>query len=252
MTPGWKGGTFTGYMKRLTLFCLLGILFSSCIVQQEVFLRRSGGGKLELEVRLDDMVVSYAGDIYGSFSSDPSEVSIFNTAAVLDFFVSNPVTDLTSLENPTPGELSLTANFTDLEALLDQESYDLQPVLSVVEEDKITTVVFTLTARNMRILTDPVALTDSEMLQVFGPQADRPYTEAEYVDLISYAFEEYLDEKGAAPVLSSSGVTVRVRTDGEIVNVSGGTLKDGTAVFTIPFMDIVTLAKPIVLSVSFK
>ncbi|MBN2049190.1 MAG: hypothetical protein JW760_01995 [Spirochaetales bacterium] len=240
-------------MKKLipAILCVF-ILNSACSVTQEVFLQRDGGGTIHVEIELHDMILSYARDIYGGFTADTKEIVLFDTAAVEAFFLKNPSAELKDLKNPSAGTLILDAEFSDPRKLLDQDAYDLPPVVSVTKKAGITAVVFTLTPENTRILTDPVSLTDSELIAVFGPQSGKPYSEEEYSELLDYAFAEYLDEGGAAGVLSSAVVNVRVRTEGEIVAVTGGVLRGGSALFTLPFIDIVTMKEPIVLSVSYK
>jgi len=228
-------------------------LFSACTVRQDITFHRNGGGELHLEIRLHDMVTAYARDIYGGFSADPDKVVIFDLPAIESFFASNPSAELVNIKNPAPGSLILAARFSDAESFLDQEAYDLPPVVEVHREGGVTTVVFTLSPENMRILTDPVSLTDTELIQVFGPQKERPYTEEEYLDVISYAFAEYLEDTTAEAVISSAAIEVQVKVEGRIVNVSGGRVQgDNKALFTIPFIDIVTMTEPLVLSFSYR
>ena len=239
-------------MKKTVLIGLLALMLSACTVTQDVFLHRDGSGEVRIDIELDEMVTSYARDIYAGFTEDTGNIAIFDTAAVERYFLANPSSGLISLENPSPGSLFLSVRFTSAEDILDQDSCDLPPVIRVSESRGVTTVVFNLAPDNMRILTDPVSMTDTELIQVFGPQPDRPYTEEEYLEVIAYAFADYLDGDGAAGVLSAASVTVRVKTEGEIVGVSGGRKQGDTALFSIPFIDIVTMSEPIVLSVSYR
>ncbi len=228
-------------------------LFSACTVRQDIIFHRNGGGELHLEIRLHDMVTAYARDIYGGFSADPDEVVIFDLPAIESFFALNPSAELVNIENPAPGSLMLTARFSDVESFLDQDAYDLPPVVEVHREGGVTTVEFALSPENMSILTDPVSLTDTELIRVFGPQKERPYTEEEYLDIISYTFAEYLEDTGAEAVISSAVVEVQVKVEGRIVNISGGRIRgEDKALFAIPFIDIVTMTEPLVLSISYR
>ena len=128
------------------------------------------------------------------------------------FLIKLPISRKCFLKYPCQSYLhtGCEAKGTSAEDILDQDSYDLPPVIRVSESRGVTTVVFNLAPDNMRILTDPVSMTDTELIQVFGPQPDRPYTEEEYLEVIAYAFADYLDGDGAAGVLSAASVTVRV------------------------------------------
>ncbi|HUX19693.1 MAG TPA: hypothetical protein VMW69_00550, partial [Spirochaetia bacterium] len=90
------------------------------------------------------------------------------------------------------------------------------------------------------------------LLASLGPQGDHHYTEAEYMNLMEYAFADYASKDKVSEAITSSAVDIKVTVKGTIVSQSGGTLEGNTVSFRIPLVRLVTLAQPIELSVTFR
>ena len=243
-------------MKRflpLLLAALLALTIS-CTINQKIELKIDGSGTGEVRIVLHPMLISYSMDLIESFGSGSAEnTGIFDLNAIDAQFAEKRSVELISASVPSPDTLDLKIKFTNLEEVFTESAEaGADQIFTYSKSGEIKKVQLHLTAENFNQVAALSPGENSDLLMIFGPQANNPYTEEEYMEMIEYAFFEYTEGVDLKDVMELSIVTLDISVDGSIVSQKGGRQDGNTVTFEVPLLKLLTLNTPIDYEISFK
>jgi len=243
----------------LIIYCSFLIIFflNGCSSRQNVYISDTGEGTVSIDINLDDMLTSYAGDLLGGFSNtNSSEINLFDIKKISSTISDLESVSLTGISSESSEILYLELGFMDPGKIFDKSELPGTPDLisfsirKVGNKDRKKISLY-LSKDNISTALSLVGMKDSEILETFGPQ-DNPYTNSEYLDLMEFLFEEYESSWKIRSIIKSSEVLINLKVDGRIINCDGCTFSGSTALIVIPLLDIVTLENPIEIVVEWE
>ena len=236
------------------------ILFlNGCSSSQDVYISDTGEGTVSIDINLDDMLTGYAGDLLGGFSNtESSEINLFDIKKISSIISDLESVSLTDISSESSEILYLELDFIDPGKIFDESDKPGTPNLisfstrRVGDKDRKKISLY-LSKGNFNTVMSLVGMKDSEILDTFGPQ-DNPYSKSEYLDLMEFLFEEYESSWKIRSIIKSSEVLIKLKVDGRIIDCDGCTISDSGSmtVIKIPLLDIVTLEKPIQITVEWE
>ena len=250
-------------MIKRTLIILtsvaLFVFLNACSSRQDIYISDTGEGSVSIDINLDNMLTSYAGDLLGGFSSvEAEDINLFDTHKISNIISELESVSLTDITSGSSEILHLELDFMDPGKVFDKSetsgARDLISFSSRPEGSKNRKKIsLYLSKDNFNTALALVGMKDSEILDTFGPQ-DNPYTETEYLDLMDFLFEEYETSSKIRSTIKSSEVLINLKVDGHIVNCDGCTKSEteSSVQIKIPLLDIVTLEKPIEIIVEWE
>lgn len=236
------------------------ILFlNACSSRQDIYISDTGNGTISIDVNIDKMLTAYAGDLLGGFSNiDTNEINLFDSIKISRTISELDSVFLMDISSESSEMLHLELDFKDPGKIFDKSDISGTPELISFSTRKVGNkdrhkISLYLSKDNLITAMSLVGMKDSEILDTFGPQ-DNPYTDAEYLDLMEFLFEEYAASYDIRSIIKSSEVLINLKVDGNIINCDGCTSSDSKSgtIIKIPFLDIVTLEKPIEISVEWE
>ncbi len=247
-------------LSCLLSLLLLILLIASCSVETSVELNDDASGRAELLITLHPVAVRYMTDISQSFSGEEENPQgPFDLKAIEHSFQARQGVELESIETNDIDTLRISVRFDDVRELLEPSAHGEDgPPVSESDDHPLT-----LTAENGRKKLT-LRLTRENFYRVSGLfiQADSPLTvllpfaegdfmpRDEYLEVLTYALEDYLDDTSVDEFVKDSGVQVRVTAESAVSGVEGGEIRNGTAVFFIPLVEVLTLENDIEYSLS--
>lgn len=240
----------------LILSLLLLLFITSCSSHQDLTISSTGEGSVIIDVNLDDILISYTQDLLGGFSgSESSEIRLFDTAKVIDSISNIDSVSLIDINSESADKLHLELAFLDPGKIFaESKVYGIPDLISFSSKTagkNVNIISIYLSKDNFKTVLGLIGMEDSEILDTFGPQ-DNPYTDIEYLDLMEFLFEEYASSLDIRSIVKSSEIVISLNVDGNITKCYGCTGSGSTALIKIPLLDIVTLVKPIEISVEWK
>jgi hypothetical protein len=198
------------------------------------------------------MLVSYTIDLAESLAGPipEDERAVFDLPAIREGFAKQPGIRLVSADTPSLGTLELELAFDDVQEVF-QGKDGLQQVVRLERRDGRTTVRVRLTRSNFAQVSAVIPFGEDPLFDSLAPSEDAGLTEAEYRDVLSFMFEDYAGDTNVGEILDATFLETRVRTDGTIVEVDGGELEDGVAVWRTPLLRALSLEQPLVYSLTF-
>ncbi len=236
------------------------ILFlDGCSSRQDVYISDTGEGSVSIDVNLDKILTAYAGDLLGGFSNiDTSEINLFDVGKISHTISELDAVFLTNISSESSEILHLELDFTDPGKIFDEPEASGIPNLISFSTKRVGNknrkkISLYLSKDNFNTALSLVGMKDSEILETFGPQ-DNPYTDSEYLDLMEFLFEEYESSYKIRSIVKSSEVLINLKVDGQIINCDGCTISESGSgvIIKIPLLDIVTLEKPIEISMEWE
>ncbi len=243
-------------MNKHTLFAISLIVtfffINACSSRQDIYISDTGEGTASIDINLDNMLTSYAGDLLGGFSGpDQDNVQLFDIQKIKNTVMGLEGVFLTDISSSNSESLHLNFSFKNPADIfrnpLDTGIPDLISFSTTKKGNGIRKKLnLFLTKDNYKAVTALLGLENSEVLDTFGPQ-ENPYTSSEYLDLMDYMFDEYGTSENIRTVVRTSKIIINLKTDGQIVASKGCKITDSgsDAIIVIPLLDIVTLEKPI-------
>ena len=243
-------------MIKHTLFAISFIIvffsISACSSRQDIYISDTGEGSVSIDINLDNMLTSYAGDLLGGFSGpDQKNVQLFDIQKIKNTVMELEGVFLTDISSGNSENLHLNFSFKNPADIfrnpLDTGIPDLISFSTTKKGNRIRKKLnLLLTKDNYKVVTVLLGLENSEVLDTFGPQ-ENPYTNDEYLDLMDYMFEEYETSANIRTIVRTSKIIINLKTDGQIVLNKGCKVLDSgsSVIIEIPLLDIVTLEKPI-------
>jgi hypothetical protein len=234
-----------------SFLCALAFLaLASCSSVQHVVLNADGSGTASIHVSLDPLVVRYLSDLLAATGGQGSaQQPLFDLTRIESDFAQLPGVTLVSASSPTRSTLDLDVAFTQVGEIV--PASPVSPIL-FSSDGGLKRVSVHLSAQTVPSLLALAPLADDPVLSSLGPRPDHPYTEAQYLELLDYAFSDYAPAADIKRVAESAMLAIRVDVKGTLVSQSGGKLDGSTAVFSIPLLSLVTLEKPIDLAITYR
>lgn len=239
-------------------FLLLLFIAASCSVETEIEIRDDASGRAEITVTLHPVSVMYMTDIMTTLGG-PEETGTagpFDIDSIRRSFEARPgveLEDITAVDGET---LHLTVGFDDVRTLLalppdTAPRSDENPVTFITNTDG-RTLDFRISRSNFYRISSLFVLPESPVT-VLLPYSETDFMQTdEYLDVLTYALEDYLGDVSADEFMSAAKVHAAVSTEGELTGVTGGEIEDGTAVFDVPLIEILTLEEEIGYSLHWK
>ncbi len=236
---------------------LLIIFLNACSSRQDVYISNTGEGTVSIDINLDNMLTSYAGDLLGGFSNiETKEINLFDTNKISYIISDLESVSLADINSESSEKLHLELDFMDPGKIFNEPEVSGTPDLisfstrKAGNKDRYKISLY-LTKYNFNTAMSLVGMNDSEILDTFGPQ-DNPYTDTEYLDLMDFLFEEYETSYKIRSIVKSSEIVINLQIDGKIVECYGCTDSGSTVEIKIPLLDIVTLENPIDIRVEWE
>ena len=236
------------YLRALLLTLVLLASFS-CTVKQDLTIKSGKDGEIFVDLELNPVFVRYINDL----SETPGKCAksgIFNTDEITRELKAYPSARPVSVVSPEPSKLILilkTENYTKL--LPDK----YVPFIRITDSDKVRKVTFHIGRDNYKALDEVFEISDNPILSGLAPQIDKPYTNKEYVDLLAYVFEDYLEKgESAQKILDKSFVQLNIKTSGKVLSSDKGSFKGNSLWIKLPLVDFLTLEKTVEFSFTYS
>ncbi|TVR32770.1 MAG: hypothetical protein EA404_06645 [Spirochaetaceae bacterium] len=225
------------------------LLLSACSVRQEVTLSRSGAGEATVNVELHRVLIEYLADLSGFAGAS---MEIFDLQALEARFAQEPGLELLSATAPSAGELRLRLRFADIARVFDAQQGAVREVFSFAEDGDQRRLQIRLTPHSVRALMGFSPASDSMLADILLPPVDQPMREADYVDYLAWALEEYQRETPIASVIRSATIRVVIEPEGTIVSQRGGRTEGNRVIFEIPVVRLLTVRNTLEYSLTFR
>ena len=127
------------------------------------------------------------------------------------------------------------------------------PFIRISDSGKVRKVTFHIGKDNYKALDEIFEISDNPILSGLAPQIDKPYSKSEYVDLLQYVFEDYLEKgESAQKILDKSYVQLNIKTSGKVLSSDKGSFKGNSLWIKLPLVDFLTLEKTVEFSFSYS
>lgn len=261
-------------MKALTVALPVVLLLAGCSMSQNIVLNSDGSGIADVHVHLGPLIVRYLDEILGSLGVGPETSNggkpvLFDQARVRRTFTKLPGVKLERLSTPSRDTLSLRLSFSNLNRVIPVEPQNgglgtaqtgsggngqstAIPPIEFTTQGNVKTLRVELSRATWPAVASLPPLQEDPLLATLGLQGGKPYTEAEYLNLLEYAFADFASKAQVRAALEDAMVTVTITVQGRLISQSGGEREGNSVVYRIPLLRIVTLEKPIDLSLSFE
>ena len=236
------------YLRALLLTLVLLASFS-CTVKQDLTIKSGKDGEIFVDLELNPVFVRYINDL-SETTGKSAKSGIFNTDEITRELKAYPSARPVSVVSPEPSKLILilkTENYTKL--LPDK----YVPFIRITDSDKVRKVTFHIGRANYKALDEVFEISDNPILSGLAPQIDKPYTNKEYVDLLAYVFEDYLEKgESAQKILDKSFVQLNIKTSGKVLSSDKGSFKGNSLWIKLPLVDFLTLEKTVEFSFTYS
>jgi len=229
----------------LPILALLGMLLTSCAVNQRVTLEPDGGGTAAVRIKLEKILTDYLRDL-AEVSGAEDKGRVFNVEDIRKGFAARKDVTRTRIASPSPERLEMDLAFTSVEKLFAGEGKN-QTILTFSQAGGTSTLKAHLDRKNFPQLLELAPFLKNPVFEGLGPQVNDDATEAEYLELIDLALGD-----GGAAALKASYIETTITVKGKVVAQTGGTPTAGGVVFRIPLLRVLLLDKPLDYSLSFK
>ena len=228
------------FRTALALLIVSLLLVSGCTVRQDVVLRPTGAGEATLAIDLHPIMISYMSDLMAAMTGSSGDLPIFDVDQIRDSFAERDGVSLVRIEERSRGSLQMAIRFDDISGLFVREGAD--DILSFGSEAGNRRLTFTLNRDAVQRFLEFAPDDSSTMAQFLFPPADGSVSRREYRDEMAWALEEYDDRAAVERVLDAATIDVRITPVGRIVSQSGGRVDGDAVVFTIPVLELLTIA----------
>lgn len=231
------------------------LLLAGCTMKQQIMVNPNGSGTADIQVTLGTLVVHYMDDILGSLGAGggTSGPPLFDLGQIRSAFDELPGVKLTELSAPTRSSLRLGLSFSDINSVFPASKSGGASPLQFTDRSGVKTLRFLLSQATWPAVAALPPLQNDPLLASLGPQAGQPSTEADYLNLMEYAFADYATKEKVKEAITQAEVDITVTVKGTITAHTGGVVENKSSIsFRVPLIKLVTLARPIELSVSFR
>jgi hypothetical protein len=247
----------------------ISVFTAACTVETKIEIHDDASGRAEVAVILHPVAVAYMTDIAMSLG-DADTQGPFDIETIRRSFLARPGIELESIEAVGDNALHLTVAFDDVRNLLQlpEEIAPRAPTtgpalgrvvtssagnpVSFISDTNGRKLRLQLTRSNFHRISGLFILPDSPVT-VLLPYAETDFMPIdEYLEVLSYALEDYLGGVGVEEFMQQAGVYATVKADSPVTDAAGGEIVDGMAGFYIPLVEVLTLEDEIDYSVIWK
>jgi hypothetical protein len=224
-------------LAAAALVALTGV---GCSVREEVTLRDDGSGEARLSVELHPIMIDYLDDLMAAMTGVEAEYPVFDVEQLTASFAERDGVQLVSLDLPARGKLELRLRFDRIDAVFAREG--AAEILTLERNGALRTLTVRLDREAVQRFLEFAPEESMTMAQYLLPPEDGSVSREQYRDELAWALEEYAARDVVERVLDRAQIEVRVSPEGRIVRQRGGRVEDGTVVFTVPVLEVLTLA----------
>ena len=236
------------YLRVLVLALVLLLSFS-CTVKQDLTIKSGKDGEIFIDLELNPVFVRYINDL-SETTGKSAKSGIFNTEEITRELKEYPSARPVSVVSPEPSKLILIVKTENYTKLLPDKYV---PFIRISDSGKVRTVKFHIGRDNYKALDEVFEISGNPILSGLAPQIDKPYSNKEYVDLLEYVFEDYLEKgESAQNILDKSYVQLNIKTSGKVLSSDKGSFKGNSLWIKLPLVDFLTLEKTIEFSFSYS
>ncbi|OQX29964.1 MAG: hypothetical protein B0D92_00935 [Spirochaeta sp. LUC14_002_19_P3] len=247
-------------MKKhsFSIVCLfIFILLPSCSMKQEIYIEKTGSGRVEFTLSLADYLSDVISQVVTLLEPDAKmkdkQKSLFDLEAIEKDFKSRKGIGLIGLESRDNQNLSGEFTFTDINMLLQdvnaaQALNTKNQLIKMEKKDGITELTVRITRETVNdILAENPSL-NNPLVANFGPSASEGLTDEEYLDMMEFVLGEQSREG-----IQLSSLELVIHVEGSIIDQKGGRLADkNTVVYRIPMLPVLMLKKPLEYSLRYR
>ena len=219
---------------------VLALLASGCTVREDVVLLADGSGEAALSVELHPIMIAYMNDLMTAMSGVEGEYPLFDLEQIAASFAERDGVELIGIERPARGSLALGIRFGDIAKVFSRE--DADDILSFENRGATRELTVRLNRDAVARFLEFAPEENASLAQFLFPPADGSVSREEYREEMAWALEEYDDREAVERALDNATIEVRVNPSGEIVSQTGGRIADGAVVFSIPVLELLTMA----------
>ena len=240
---------FPALLRLAPVLLALTLVFASCSVRQEMSLDGDGAGEASITVELHRVLLDYLADLSG-FSGGTIEV--FDLAALRQRFADEPGLTLVAATTPRPNRLELQLRYDDIGRVFDAQQDAVREVFAFERNGAERRLAIKLTPDAVRELLAFSPASDTMLADILLPPADQPMKEADYVDYLAWALEEYQQETPIPRIIRDASIEVSIRPAGSIVGQTGGRVQGNRVVYDIRVVQLLTMQEPLEYSLTFR
>ena len=242
-------GTSSGRARLVVAVIVVIALLGACSVRQELTLRQDGSGEALVTVDVHPLMLSYVNDLFTALTGVAEEHPVFDVDQIAATFEQRREIDLVRVERLDRGRLEMVMRFADINAAFAEEGS--ADVVSFTRQGANRELVVRLDRQAVNRFLGFAPPESAAMTQFLFPPADGSVSAAEYREELAWALEEYADRAEVLRVLDAAAIEVVVRPTGRIVRQTGGVIRDGAVIFSIPILEVLTLDRSRTYSVVF-
>lgn len=217
------------------------VLSAGCTVRQDIVLRADGSGQAGLQVELHPILIRYVNDLASAMTGRDVEHPVFDEAQIAAVIRERQGIDLVRLEQRGRGGLVVDVAFRDISELFAREG--ASDVLWIEPRGANRELIIRLNREAVYRFLDFAPADSAAMMQMLFPPADGSVTRNAYRDELAWALEEYERRSVVERVLDEARIDVRVVPAGRIVSQQGGRIVGDAVVFSVPVLELLTLAE---------
>ena len=229
------------------MFIILGL--PGCTVRQDAVIKADGSGTLQFNMSLMPFFVETIQDAADAFGAQDmvKQGRIFDLNQIKADFAKKKSVVLTRVASPAPDKLEGELSFSNIEKVFQDEKELAQTgVVKFSSEGNKKTLSVSLNKSNIKQLTALFPVLSNPFFEMFMPQENEKITDAEYLEMIDFAF----GAKGT-PGVQASFIELKVTVKGTILSQKGGKQQGNTVTFSIPLLRVLLLDKPLEYSIVF-
>ena len=235
-------------MNRIyaVVFATVAIVLTGCSATQQMDLRIDGTGEVSLSVELGRVFREYYSDLSGGDSDE-----IFDAAEIMRVLQGQPGLTVRSVSTPGLGQLEIDLQLQDVEQLFRDDSMEMPEIVYFVRNGDRATIHIRFGRSDIPRFLRLSPVGDSPMIEYLLPPG-QDLNRSEYIEYLSWAFEEYEGSTAIARVIEDAAIELRLRPEGDILVQRGGEVDGDTVVFRVPVIDLVLADEPYEFSVQFR
>lgn len=233
---------------------LLSAGLASCSMKQDIYIEKSGSGRVTFNIKLANYVTEVVKQILTIFETEetiPSnEKSFFDIPAIEKDFHSRDGINLIALESPQEEELAGEFTFTDINRLLQEtpEGIHHHKIIQLTQHEDANEITVRISRETIEALLKTNPSLNNPLVENFGPSATEGLTEEEYLEMMEFA----LGEESRLGIKTSS-LVLNIHVEGRIIDQYGGRITDNNTVsYNIPLLPILMLQKSLIYSLKYQ
>jgi hypothetical protein len=237
--------------KILQAIGLIGLMFvASCSIKQSITLDKERRATIKMDYSVSPTVADTMMSLM-SLNSDSGSApkALFKVEDIQNGFKKNPHITLKSISAPTKTSLKVEFVYDDFEQAFKSDDIKKTGLVKFDTAGNQTTVLIHIAKDTISQIAAIFPEDQRSYLDIFSPPAveGTQMTEPEYLDMLKSLFGD-----AVVPEAKKATIELTFSPSGKIVGQKGGTMKNGSVVFTIPLLKVLVLDKPLDYSITYQ